>query len=215
MAGRTPNVCAGPFGRFYDFYVERPWLMNLIGRGLWGIDPSVLYESMGPIGQAGGGATIIDVPCGGGVAFRALAPGQDVRYLAADISSKMLERAERRATSRSLRQVEFVIADMTDLPFADNQADLFLSYSGLHMIDEPKAAIEEMARCLKPGGQLLGATFFSDGSRRSRAIFKLGSHRGHPSAPSREDVSDWIAATGLEDLTIGPQPGFAAFSCRK
>jgi SAM-dependent methyltransferase len=181
------NVCAGPFGASYDFYIERPWLMGLIGRAIWGIDASVLYASMEEIRRVAPGATVIDVPCGGGVAFRALEPGQDVRYIAADLCPKMLRRAERRARRRSLEQIEFAAADMTALPFADDEADLFLSYSGLHMIDEPEQAVREIARCLKPGGQVIGTTFFSDGSRRARRIFELGRRRGH--APTRSSTT--------------------------
>ena len=151
MAEQAPNVCAGPFGAFYDFYIEHPWLMRIIGRAVWGIDASVLYESMAPISQVSAGATIVDVPCGGGVAFRALSPAQDVRYLAVDLSPKMLRRAERRARARSLKQVELLAADMTELPLADGEVDLFLSYSGLHVVPNPEVAVAEMARCLKPG----------------------------------------------------------------
>ena len=97
----TPNICAGPFGRFYDFYIERPRLMRLIGRIVWGIDASLLYASMKPIGEVPDGSTILDVPCGGGVAFRALRPEQDVRYMAADLSEKMLAHAKRRAARDS------------------------------------------------------------------------------------------------------------------
>ena len=214
MNERVPNVCAGPFGAAYDFYIERPWLMRFVGRALWGIDASVLYASMAPIGEAGVGATIVDVPCGGGVALRALRPGQDVRYVAADLEPRMLERAARRARARGLDQVEVRAADMTGLPFADDEADLFLSYSGLHMIDDPAKAIAEIARCLKPGGKLLGTTFFDDGCRRARAAFKLGSYRGHAVPPSREELRGWLAA-GFEDPVIGPEPGFAAFGATR
>jgi SAM-dependent methyltransferase len=212
---QVPNVCAGPFGAFYDFYIERPWLMQAIGRALWGIDSSVLYASMEPIGQAPAGATIVDVPCGGGVAFRALSPAQDVRYLAVDLSPKMLGRAARRARARSLTQVELLEADMTELPFADGEVDLFLSYSGLHMVPNPEEAVAEMARCLKPGGELIGTAFFSDASRRARAVFKLGSYSGHPLPPGREDLRAWLEAAGFEEATIGPQAGFAPFGGRK
>src|ERR1035438_6328393 len=77
----SPNVCAGPFGAVYDFYIERDWLMRLIGRVVWGIDASVLYTSMEAIRRSGDGTTILDVPCGGGVALRALRPDQGVRYI--------------------------------------------------------------------------------------------------------------------------------------
>lgn len=211
----VPNVCAGPFGAFYDFYIERPRLMQAIGRALWGIDSSVLYASMGPIGEAAPGATIVDVPCGGGVAFRALSPAQDVRYIAADLSPRMRRRAARRARRRSLPQVEVVPADMTALPFADGTADLLLSYSGLHMVGEPERAIHEIGRCLKPGGLTIGTSFFSDASRRARTLFGLGARRGHPLPPARDDVARWLGEAGLTEVSIGPQRGFAAFSARK
>jgi ubiquinone/menaquinone biosynthesis C-methylase UbiE len=215
MAEQVPNVCAGPFGSFYDFYIERPWLVRIIGRAIWGIDGSVLYESMEPIAQAPAGATIADVPCGGGVALRALRPEQDVRYLAGDLSPKMVERAERRARARSLRQVESLVADMTELPFADEEVDLFLSYSGLHMVPDPQRAVAEIARCLKPGGRLIGTTFFSDASLRARALFRIGSYSGHPLPPSREVLRGWIEAAGFEAPAIGPHRGFATFEGRK
>jgi ubiquinone/menaquinone biosynthesis C-methylase UbiE len=212
---RTPNICAGPFGGLYNFYIEREWLMGLVGRAVWGIDTSVLYASMGPIGEVRSGGTIIDAPCGGGVAFRALRPDQDVRYLAADISEKMLVRARARAKLRSLNQVEVVDADMTALPFADGQADLFLSYSGLHMVHDPARAIEEIGRCLKPGGAVIGTTFLAEGGGRGQRMFKLGSFRGHPLPPEREQVISWLREAGILEPTIGPEIGFAVFSGRK
>ncbi len=215
MADAAPNVCAGPFGGFYDFYIERPWLMRAIGRALWGIDASILYASIEQITPLADGARILDVPCGGGVAFRALQPDQSVRYVAADLSRAMLARARRRAQARSLRQIEFLVADMTELPFPDGEADLFLSYSGLHMVGDPEQAIHEIARCLKPGGRLLGTTFLAQGSRRARALFGLGARSGHPLPPRREDVHGWLISAGIADSAIGPQPGFAAFSGRR
>jgi ubiquinone/menaquinone biosynthesis C-methylase UbiE len=212
---RTQNVCAGPFGSFYDFYIERPQLMRLIGRALWGIDASPLYTSMGAIARATPGSTIVDVPCGGGVAFRALDPAQDVRYVAADACPKMLARAERRAGRRGLDQIEILEADMCELPFGDGEADLFLSYSGLHMVADPKRAVGEIARCLKPGGEVVGTTFFSEGSRRARALFAVGARRGHALPPRREDLLRWLESAGLKDVEIGAQPGFAAFGARK
>ncbi|HWI94580.1 MAG TPA: class I SAM-dependent methyltransferase [Solirubrobacterales bacterium] len=217
MAGpqQVPNVCAGPFGSFYDFYIERPWLVRLIGRLVWGVDASVLYTSMDSIARVPTGATIADVPCGGGVALRALDPAQDVRYLAADLSPEMLQRAGRRARERSLPQVELVVADMRELPFADGEIDLFLSYSGLHMVPDPGEAVAEIARCLRPGGRLVGTSFFSDCSRRARAIFAAGGRRGHPLPPSRADLLGWLATAGFDDPSVGPEAGFAVFSGSK
>jgi ubiquinone/menaquinone biosynthesis C-methylase UbiE len=212
---RVPNVCAGPFGAIYDIYIERPWLMRMISRAIWGIDASLLYTSMEPIAQLADGSTVVDVPCGGGVAFRALRSDQAVRYLAGDLDTTMLKRASRRAAQRSLKQVEIVKADMTALPFGDGEADLFLSYSGLHMLAEPELAVREIARCLKPGGRLIGTTFLAEGSRRGQTMFKLGSYTGHPRPPHREDLHGWLTAAGIADAEIGDELGFTTFTGHK
>jgi ubiquinone/menaquinone biosynthesis C-methylase UbiE len=214
-AQSSPNVCAGPFGAVYDFYIEHDWLMRLIGRVVWGIDASVLYTSMEAISRAGEGATILDVPCGGGVALRALRPDQDVRYIAVDVSEKMLERAEHRAKRRSLSQVEFAVADMRALPLADGEADLVVCYSGLHMLDDPEPAVRELTRCLKPGGELLGTTFLAEASRRQQALFELERRRGNPTPPRREDLRDWLQKSGIAEAVIQPERGFGVFRGRK
>ena len=69
MPGAARNQCAGPFGAAYDFYVERPRLMGAYGRVVWGIDASVIYLALDAVSDAPDGSTILDVPCGGGVAL--------------------------------------------------------------------------------------------------------------------------------------------------
>jgi ubiquinone/menaquinone biosynthesis C-methylase UbiE len=182
---------------------------------VWGIDATVLYTSMEAINQAGDGATILDVPCGGGVALRALRPDQHVRYIAVDVSEKMLERAKRRAKRRSLNHVEFAVADMRNLPFPDGEADLVVCYSGLHMLEDPEPAVGELARCLKPGGELVGTTFLAEASRRQQALFELERRRGNPTPPRRDDLRDWLHEAGIADVVIEPERGFAVFRGRK
>jgi ubiquinone/menaquinone biosynthesis C-methylase UbiE len=211
----SPNVCAGLYGVVYDFLVERPRLMNPVARAIWGIELSVLYASMAVISRVGAGATVLDVPCGGGVAFRALCPDQDVRYVAGDVSGNMLARARRHAERRSLTQVEFALADMLQLPFADEEADLFLSYSGLHIVADPERAVSEIARCLRPGGELVGTTILSEGSRRQRALFGSGHSRGYALPPSHPDLYKWLVSSGIVEPVIEPQSGFAVFRGHK
>jgi ubiquinone/menaquinone biosynthesis C-methylase UbiE len=212
----TINQCAGSFGAAYDFYIERPWLMRRLGRLLWGVDLAPLYASIeATIPALGEGATVIDSPCGGGNAFRALRADQDVRYIAADLSAKMLARAGRRARARSLTQVELVEADMLALPFADEQADVFISYSGLHMVDAPEQAVREIGRCLKPGGRLIGTTFLREGSRRQRMLFGIGHRQGHALPPRAADLERWLREAGIEQPELRPREGFAVFAGRK
>jgi SAM-dependent methyltransferase len=68
--------------------------------------------------------------------------------------------------------VQLVEGDMTRLTVDAQSADLCLSYGGLHCVPEPSKALSEMARCLRPGGRLLGSTFLTHGSRRQRILLR-------------------------------------------
>jgi SAM-dependent methyltransferase len=212
------NVCAGPFGAFYDFYIERPWLAQAIGRTVWGVDLGPLYRSMAAVAALPDGATVLDVPCGGGVALRALRPGQRVRWIAVDVEPKMLARCGRRAHERGLDDgsVELVEADMRALPLPDATADLCLAYSGLHMVAEPAAAIAELVRCLKPGGELVGSTFLAEGSWRQRTLLGHGEDTGvNGTLCTSAELHGWLADAGIEGATVTPERGFAIFRGRR
>ncbi|MFL5823246.1 MAG: class I SAM-dependent methyltransferase, partial [Solirubrobacteraceae bacterium] len=92
------NACAGPLGAFYDWWIERERVARIVGRAMWGIETAPMYASMREaLAEVPDGAMVIDVPCGGGVAFRALRPDQNIRYLAVDLDDEMLARARRRS----------------------------------------------------------------------------------------------------------------------
>lgn len=167
---------ASPFGAAYSAYMERPNLSRLISRVVWGGDNKPYYESMDAVAEVADGGAIVDCPCGAGPALRALHPGAEVRYVAADLSPAMLRRARRRAVSRGLSRVEFIEADAVDLPLRSGSADLFLSFWGLHCFDDPAAALAESARVLKPGGRLVASCFVrGDDSLRQRCLVRPGS----------------------------------------
>jgi len=210
------NVCAGPFGAVYDFYIEREPVARIVGRLLWGIDVRPMYRSMRAIGKLADGATILDVPCGGGVVLRGLRPGQQARYIAVDLSERMLNRVRRRAAKHRLDPIETVQADMAALPVPDATVDLCLCYSGLHIVDNPQAVLAEIARCLKPGGELVGAMFLPDGSRRQRFLMKRGQQRGEFGiSGTSEDLRTWLKATAFTDVSIDRNDGFAVFSATR
>jgi SAM-dependent methyltransferase len=155
----------------YDFGAEREWFARPAGFALWGTDTRMFYDSIRTIGELPDGSAVLDVPCGGGVALRGLRPGQSVRYVAADVSTDMLARARARAAALGRDDIEFVEADIERMPFDDNEFDLCVSYNGLHCLPDPAAAVREIARCLKPGGRLVGDSVVRGaGSRQDLAI---------------------------------------------
>jgi SAM-dependent methyltransferase len=188
---------ASPFGAVYSAYMERPRVARWISRLVWGGDTAAYYRSMDAIAEVGATATIVDCPCGAGVAFRTVPPAAGVRYVALDLSPSMLERARARAKARGLTNVELVRAPATDLPLPSGSADLFLSFWGLHCFDDPAAAIAEAARVLAPAGRLVGSTFVRGrDSLRQRLLIRPG--RGDFGAvASAEEIERYLEAAGL------------------
>jgi ubiquinone/menaquinone biosynthesis C-methylase UbiE len=174
---------------------------------VWGIEIAPLYASMDAIGRLPDGATVLDVPCGGGVALRAVPSSRRLRYVAVDVEQRMLDRCAERGRARGVEGLELLRADMRALPLPDGLADLCLSYSGLHMVSDPDVALAEAVRCLKPGGELIGTTFVAQGSRRQRLLLGQG--------PAAGELRSWLEDAGVESVVVEPERGFALFRGRK
>jgi SAM-dependent methyltransferase len=209
---QTRNVCAGPFGAVYDYYIERPRLARLVLWLMWGVDPRPFYRSLVAVGEMPDGATILDVPCGGGVALRGLHSGQRVSWIGVDVELAMLRRARRRAARFPAVQTHLIKGDMTALPLEDCAADLCLSYGGLHCVPDPDVALAEMARCLRPGGRLVGSTFLAEGSRRQRWLL---SSDNFGCTGTADDLRRWLRECGLTDVSVDRDDGLVVFSARR
>jgi hypothetical protein len=73
-------------------------------------------------------------------------------------------------------------------------------YWGLHCFPEPRAAIEEAARVLRPGGRLVGCCFVRGNSLRQR--LQLRPHTtDFGSRCTEPELLEWLAQAGLRDVS--------------
>jgi SAM-dependent methyltransferase len=211
---RNRRVFASRFGAVYDFYMHRDRLAQLIARVFWHSDIRPFYASIARISAMPDGITIVDAPCGSGVAFRPLRPDQGVRYLGFDLSPEMLRRARRRADRAGLDQVELAEADAESLPLVDGSVDLYLSYFGLHCLPDPAAALREAARCLRPGGQLVGGTIVIGTRPLDRLRVRPGAGAYGP-VGTEADLRQWLAGADMARIAVDVRGVFAYFEARK
>ncbi|MGZ4486759.1 MAG: class I SAM-dependent methyltransferase [Nocardioides sp.] len=188
----------------YDWTVEHP----LAGGALWrlgiGSDLGRLYDAAAEVGRLPGGARVLDVPCGGGVALRGLRPGQGVEYVAADIAQAMLDRTMDAARERGVAdQVTPRVADVERLPFEAASFDLVVSFTGLHCFPDPARAVVEMVRVLRPGGVITGSALLNDTGLRYEPVRLVGRAAGllGPGCTG-DDVTRWLAAHGVGQVTL-------------
>ncbi len=204
-----------PWAVVYDFIVERAALGGVLWKVGMGSDIAKLYGAAEAIGRLPDGSAVLDIPSGGGVALRGARPGQDVRYVAADIAPAMLERTRAEARRRGI-EVELCEADVGALPFADATFDLVVSFTGLHCFPDPAGAVAELARVLKPGGRLTGSAFLTDSGLRFKPMITAG-RVGGLLGPSgrRADLERWLADAGFEGARLDRSGGLTYFTAAR
>lgn len=79
--------------------------------------------------------------------------GHEGYVLGTDFCKEMIEHAPGKAEHKKL-VVEFEVADAMDLPYDDNSFDVASIAFGIRNVDDPLICLKEMARVVKPGGNV-------------------------------------------------------------
>jgi ubiquinone/menaquinone biosynthesis C-methylase UbiE len=108
----------------------------------------------------GDGSRVLDVACGTGVVSRAAARrvGDGGSVTGVDLGEPTLAVARSRASEEGAA-IDFIQSDAGALPFEDEAFDVVLCQQGLQFFPDRGAALAEMRRVMKPGGQLAVATW--------------------------------------------------------
>ena len=97
---------------------------------------------------------VADLGAGEGTAAQLFAQ-RAKHVLAIDNSPKMVEFGEELAKKHELPNLEFRLGEIEDIPIEDNSVELALFSQALHHAQNPKQALCEAFRILKPGGTLV------------------------------------------------------------
>ncbi|GAB7121047.1 class I SAM-dependent methyltransferase [Natrinema pallidum] len=164
MVDRTPRCAAGErtishpaFAALYDRFVPDRFL----------IGPHREYLAADLSGRA------LDIGAGTGAMIPyAVDASDDLEYHAIEPDPHMRRRAARKAAGTDL-QVSLRDARAESLPYVDDAFETVLSSLVFCTIDDPDAAIEEVARVLTPGGELRFLEHVRNDGWRARAQDRL------------------------------------------
>jgi len=134
---------------------------------------------------------VVDLGTGTGRMLALLAPrAQDAEGL--DLSHHMLTVARANLNRAEIRNARVRQGDVANTPFETSSADLVIVHQVLHYLEQPEDVIDEAARILKPGGQLLVVDF------APHDLEFLREAQGHRRLGIREeDMIAWSNAAGL------------------
>jgi demethylmenaquinone methyltransferase/2-methoxy-6-polyprenyl-1,4-benzoquinol methylase len=139
------------------------------------------------------GERILDLAAGTGASSVALA-GRGADVVAADFSPGMI--AEGRRRHGGIRNLSFVQADATDLPFGDDEFDAATMSFGLRNVNEPKKALRELLRVTRPGGRLVICEFSHPPSKAFNGLYRFYNDRVLPvvakTVSSNADAYDYL-----------------------
>lgn len=171
---------------------------------MWGLgDYRLLADRLRPAAETlseavgdGHGRRALDAAAGTGTVALALVQ-RGWRAEASDISPALIDQGRESTRELAVRWHE---APLDALPFADASFDLVASSFGLIFATDPRSALVESRRCLRPGGRLAMTAWTPEGYMgRMTATMLPFVPSGPPGAPSPLDWgSPGIAAERLE-----------------
>ncbi len=149
------------------------------------------------------GGRILEVGVGTGISL----PGYDRanRVYGVDISEPMLEKARRRVNALGLRHVEAIeVMDAEKLDFPDNSFDVVVAQYVITSVPNPEKALDEFARVVRPGGEIVITTRVGaeQGIRGKieKALMPVTSRLGFRTEFAFSRYSDWAAT--MADITM-------------
>jgi SAM-dependent methyltransferase len=153
------------------------------------------------------GLRVLDAGCGNGYGSLLLLEAGATTVTGIDIAQEAIEAARKRAVSG----VQFVLGDISDLPFEDDSFDVAVCFEAIeHVHDQPRT-LDELHRVLVPAGLLII-------SSPNRGVYQEGNpHHTHEYTPDelRAALEDrfanvrlrrqqaWLLSMVCDDETLG------------
>jgi phosphatidylethanolamine/phosphatidyl-N-methylethanolamine N-methyltransferase len=162
------------------------------------------------------GGRILEVGVGTGISLPNYS--KDCRLSGVDISAPMLRKAQERVAELGLSNVEGLwVMDAEHLSFPDGSFDVIVAQYVITTVPNPEATLDEFARVLKPGGEivLVSRVGAEAGLRRSLEHWFAPAARklGWRTEFSFERYSRWAGhAAGMRLIERRAMPPFGHFS---
>lgn len=162
------------------------------------------------------GPHVLEVGVGTGMALEEYGPG--MRVVGTDLSTDMLRRAAAKVRRGRLTQIGGLAAmDACRLGFADATFDAVSAQMVITLVPDPEQALDEFARVLKPGGEIILVNHFGAPAgltaRIEEALAPLASRVGWSTDFKVARLVDWAGQGGAMRLVgVTPMPPAGFFS---
>lgn len=100
--------------------------------------------------------TVLDLGCGAGIDcfLAAKRVGEKGRVIGVDMTEEMIKKAKLNAEKSGIKNIEFVLGEIENLPLKDNTADIIITNCVINLTPDKSKTFKEAYRVLKPGGKI-------------------------------------------------------------
>lgn len=102
------------------------------------------------------GDVVLDLGSGAGIDcfLAAKKVGSAGKAIGVDMTKEMVERARENAERQGIKNVEFVLGEIENLPLPDNSVDIITTNCVVNLTPDKSKAFKEAYRVLRPGGKI-------------------------------------------------------------
>ena len=103
------------------------------------------------------GNVVLDIGCGTGFLTLGVAKavGKKGKVVGIDISEEMMKKAKENLSKAGVPNIKLRVGDAENIPLDDGSVDVVVGNMVLHHCPNPKSAVKEIARVLKPNGRIV------------------------------------------------------------
>jgi SAM-dependent methyltransferase len=148
-----------------------------------------------------GDERVLDVAAGAGHTALAFAP-LVASVVAVDLTEPMLAVGRNLAAERGIANATFTLGDAEHLPFPDEAFDLVTCRYAAHHFPRPAAAVQEWARVLRPGGQVLLVDTIAPDDLTTDTILNAAEILRDPSHVRDHTIGQWVAMLGTAGFAV-------------
>jgi len=158
---------------------------GLYNRLMWGNSPKNYADFCRQGINSNKGGAITDIGCGTlGFTYKVYADNTNKELYLCDLSFEMLHLGKQRIDKlqKDTSQITFLRSDAMNMPFKENALETVLSFGILHIFEKPLQLVKEMARIVKPEGQVFITSLCTERKWSARYL-RLLQKKGHVAEP--------------------------------
>ena len=151
------------------------------------------------------GQTVLDLGSGGGIDcfLAAQKVGQTGKVIGVDMTPAMIDRARINKEKMGVKNVDFRLGEIEDLPVSDDNVDVIISNCVINLSPDKPGVFREAYRVLKPGGKLAVSDIVTEGDLPDIIKESLSAWAG--CIAGAMDVNDYVIGlqeAGFTDVEV-------------